>query len=422
MGQVKAIWGSAIRLPALPHDCSSTLSPLTFKELLMRLLVIDDEEDICETIGELAAAKGLEVATISDPAKVAEKIVSFIPDLIMLDLLMPGTDGVELLRLLADQVKNAKICLMSGSDTRVLNSARRLGSAHGLDVVAALEKPLEIGAIRNTLDQMAGSDKNNTVSTDLAHALSLGQLILYYQPVIEIATRRVKGTEALIRWAHPTRGILPPAEFLEQIVAEGLMQPMTDHVLSTAIQQASKWHMLGENLTVSVNITASSLLDLGLPDRLAEVCQQHKLPPELLVLEVTETEAMRDVTRTMDVLLRMRIRNIGVSIDDFGTGHSSLRELQRMPFSEMKIDKSFVLDMAHNKDCAVIVNSIIDLGHNLGLKVIAEGVEDVHVWRLLAFRNCDFAQGYYMAKPMPAAEFNRWLTSWRETTPENTAT
>ncbi|MDD5585848.1 MAG: response regulator, partial [Alphaproteobacteria bacterium] len=119
----------------------------------MRLLVIDDEEDICETIGELAAAKGLEVATISDPAKVAEKIVSFVPDLIMLDLLMPGTDGVELLRLLADQVKNAKICLMSGSDTRVLNSARRLGSAHGLDVVAALEKPLEISSIRNALDQ-----------------------------------------------------------------------------------------------------------------------------------------------------------------------------------------------------------------------------------------------------------------------------
>ncbi|MDD5587176.1 MAG: EAL domain-containing protein, partial [Alphaproteobacteria bacterium] len=272
-------------------------------------------------------------------------------------------------------------------------------------------------SIRNALDQMSGSDKH-TVSTDLAHALALGQLILYYQPIIEIATRRVKGAEALIRWAHPTRGVLPPAEFLEHIVAEGLMQPMTEHVLETAIQQAAKWHQLGETLTISVNITASSLLELSLPDRLAEMCQKHHLPPERLVLEVTETEAMRDVTRTMDVLLRMRIRNIGVSIDDFGTGHSSLRELQRMPFSEMKIDKSFVIDMANNKDCAVIVNSIIDLGHNLGLKVIAEGVEDVHVWRLLAFRNCDYAQGFYMARPMPASEFNRWLTSWRDPPPD----
>ena len=382
----------------------------------MRLLVIDDEEDICETIGEIAVARGLEVASINDPSKVAEKLVSFIPDLIMLDLLMPGTDGVELLRLLAEQVKNAKICLMSGSDARVLNSARRLGSAHGLDVVAALEKPIAISAIRNALDQMTGGG-NPTLGTDLAQALALGQLILYYQPVIEMATRRVKGAEALVRWAHPTRGILPPSEFLEQISSEGLMPPMTEHVLTTAIQQASKWHQLGETLTVSVNVTASSLLELSLPDRLGGMCAQHKLPPELLVLEVTETEAMRDVTRTMDVLLRMRIRNIGVSIDDFGTGHSSLRELQRMPFSEMKIDKSFVIDMANNKDCAVIVNSIVDLGHNLGLKIIAEGIEDVHVWRMLAERNCDFGQGFYMAKPMPAVEFNRWLTSWRETTP-----
>lgn len=381
----------------------------------MRLLVIDDEEDICETIAELAAAKGLDVATISDPTMVGEKISGFAPDIVMLDLLMPGTDGVELLRLLADQIKNAKVCLMSGSDARVLNSARRLGSAHGLNVVAALEKPLDINAIRAALDQMSGNEQKTAAKSNVGQALAQGQLILYYQPVIEIATRRVKGAEALIRWAHPTRGVLPPVEFLEQIETEGLMSAMTEHVVSTAIQQAAKWHMRGEALTVSVNYTASSLLELSLPDRLAEMCKQHNLPPELLVLEVTETEAMKDITKTMDVLLRMRIRNIGVSIDDFGTGHSSLRELQRMPFSEVKIDRSFVLDMASNKDCAVIVNSVIDLGHNLGLKVIAEGVEDSRAWNLLAAKGCDFAQGYYMAKPMPASEFDRWLESWRNT-------
>ncbi len=379
----------------------------------MRLLIIDDEEDICETIAELAMAKGFEVATLNDPSKVIEKLAGFTPDIIMLDLLMPGTDGVELLRLMAEQVQNAKICLMSGSDARVLNSARRLGSAHGLNVVAALEKPLDINAIRSALDSMGGAPKT-AAGTDIGQALAHGQLILYYQPVIEIATRKVKGVEGLIRWAHPTRGVLPPVEFLEQISNEGLMSSMTEHVLTTAVQQAAKWHMQGESLTVSVNMTASSLLELNLPDRLAELCAHHKLPPELLILEVTETEAMRDVTRTMDVLLRMRIRNIGVSIDDFGTGHSSLRELQRMPFSEIKIDKSFVIDMVNNKDSAVIVNSIIDLGHNLSLKVIAEGVEDARVWNLLAAKGCDYAQGYYMAKPMPASELTRWLSGWRE--------
>ncbi len=383
----------------------------------MRLLVIDDEVDICDTIAEIASARGLEVQTISDPSKVAKTLSQFTPDLIMLDLLMPGTDGVELLRLLADQVKNARVCLMSGSDTRVLNSARRLGSAHGLDVIAALEKPIDISTLRSTLDQMAGSNNKTSTNTDVAHALALGQLILYYQPVIEMKTRRVKGVESLIRWAHPTRGVLPPVEFLEKIVAEGLMQPMTDHVLLTAIQQAAKWHKAGEELTVSVNITASSLLELSFPEKVTDLCKQHDLPPERLILEVTEAEAMRDITHTMDVLLRMRMRNIGVSIDDFGTGHSSLRELQRMPFSEAKIDKSFVIDMATNKDCSVIVNSIIDLAHNLGLKTVAEGVEDVRIWRMLLDKNCDYAQGFYMAKPMPPSELSRWLTSWRETSP-----
>ncbi len=388
----------------------------------MRVLVIDDEEDICDIISEIAAARGFEVDSINDPTKVADKLVLFKPDIILLDLMMPGTDGVELLRLLVDKVKSAKICLMSGSDARVLNSARRLGSAHGLDVIATFEKPIDMTLLRSTLDQFSAGENKSVVGMDIAQALALGQLILYYQPVIEIATRRVKGAEALIRWAHPTRGILPPSEFLDEIVKEGLMQPMTEHVLNTAIHQIAKWHSAGENLMVSVNVTASSLLELSLPDHIAELCAQHQVPPERLILEVTETEAMRDVTRTMDVLLRMRIRNIGVSIDDFGTGHSSLRELQRMPFSEMKIDRSFVLDMANNRDYTVIVNSVIDLGHNLGLKVVAEGVEDVRIWRMLAERNCDYAQGFYMAKPMPPEEFNRWLTNWRATSPETEPT
>lgn len=376
-----------------------------------KLMVIDDEEDICETIAEIASARGFDVTSISDPALVAEQIMASKPDFIMLDLMMPGTDGVELLRMLVDRVRDVKICLMSGSDTRVLNSARRLGSAHGLDVVAALEKPLEIGQLRSTLDLLLGIQRE---SGNMTHAMALNQLIVHYQPLVEMATRRVKGVETLVRWAHPARGLLLPEVFLQDIVGEDLMPKMTEHVLNSAAAQAAKWQAMGEELTVSVNVTASSLLELSFPDQLTELCARHGLPPERIVVEVTETEAMQDVKRTMDVLLRMRIRNIGVSIDDFGTGHSSLRELQRMPFSEMKIDRSFVSDMATNKDCAVIVNSIIDLGHNLGLRVLAEGVEDARTWRMLAERGCDYAQGYFIAKAMPAEEFTRWLESWRK--------
>ena len=382
-------------------------------DISKKLLVIDDEEDICETIAEIASARGFDVTTISDPAAVADQLARVTPDVIMLDLMMPGTDGVELLRMLVDRVRSVKICLMSGSDTRVLNSARRLGSAHGLDVVAALEKPLEISQLRSTLDVLQGTQ--NVVGSDMGHAMALGQLIVHYQPVVEIATRGVKGVETLVRWAHPTRGLLLPEEFLEQVLAEDLMQAMTEHVLASAVEQAAKWHRMGEELTVSVNVMASSLLELSFPDRISELCAKYQLPSERIIVEVTETEAMRDVKRTMDVLLRMRLRNIGVSVDDFGTGHSSLRELQRMPFSEMKIDRSFVQDMVTNKDCAVIVNSIIDLGHNLGLKVLAEGVEDARTWRLLAEKNCDYAQGFYIAKAMSGDDLIRWLDSWRKT-------
>jgi EAL domain-containing protein (putative c-di-GMP-specific phosphodiesterase class I)/ActR/RegA family two-component response regulator len=378
----------------------------------MRMLVIDDEEDICDLIAEIATRRGLEVQTLSNPENVLKTLSSFTPDFIMLDLMMPNTDGVELLRLLAEHVKNAKLCLISGSDTRVLNSARRLGSAHGLNVVAALEKPLNISILSSLFDQLVAGGED-VAATNLAQAIAGGQFTLYYQPVIHMATREVKGAEALARWAHPNRGTLLPDAFLEQVVNDGLMQALTDVVVETSMAQAAKWHNAGENLILSMNVTASTLLDLGLPDRISSLCKQHGIPSNKLILEVTESEAMRDVTRTMDVLLRMRIRNIGVSIDDFGTGHSSLRELQRMPFSEMKIDKSFVIEMSKNKDCAVIVNSIIDLAHNLGLKAVAEGVEDERIWRMLEEKGCDYAQGFYMGKPMPANEFDVWLKNWR---------
>jgi EAL domain-containing protein (putative c-di-GMP-specific phosphodiesterase class I)/ActR/RegA family two-component response regulator len=381
----------------------------------MRVLVIDDEEDICDIIAEIATRWKHEVKTLSNAEKTAETLAAFPPDFVMLDLMMPGTDGVELLRMLAEHAKGAKLCLISGSDARVLNSARRLGSAHGLDVVAALEKPLDIQVLSKLFEQVAGNKTDATPAPiDMAQAIASGQFMLHYQPVIELSTRRVKGAEALARWSHPHRGMLSPDAFLEQVVNDGLMQALTEVVVKTGVAQAAKWHHAGENLTLSMNVTASTLLDLSLPDRITNLCKEHDLPPEKLILEVTETEAMRDAKRTMDVLLRMRIRNIGVSIDDFGTGHSSLSELQRMPFSEMKIDKSFVLDMINNPDCAVIVKSIIDLGHNLGLKVIAEGIETAQVWRILSEKGCDFAQGFLMGRPMPAKEFDIWLKNWRE--------
>ncbi len=379
----------------------------------MRLLIVDDEEDICDLIAEISERHGFDTRTTSNAENVGQILSEFACDVIMLDLMMPGTDGVELLRLLSEKAKNAKLCLISGSDARVLNGARRLASAHGLNVVEALEKPLSIQTLHSFFDSVTESGKDPKLEN---HALAIanGEFILYYQPIIELSSRRIKGVEALARWKHPDRGILLPDTFLRQISDEGLMQDLTQFVVKTAVQQIASLHQAGEKLTMALNVTASTLLDLSLPDQISDVCKKYGVPPAYLILEVTETEAMRDVTRTMDVLLRMRLRNIGVAIDDFGTGHSSLRELQRMPFSELKIDKSFVTDAPNNKDCEVIMNSIINLGHNLGLKVIAEGIEDERTWTLLQEKGCDYGQGYFIGHPMSASDLGAWLETWHK--------
>jgi EAL domain-containing protein (putative c-di-GMP-specific phosphodiesterase class I) len=236
--------------------------------------------------------------------------------------------------------------------------------------------------------------------------------MLYYQPIVDLKTRAIKGVEALARWQHPERGVLMPDKFLDKITNGGLMQALTDFVIAAAIKQAGVWDKAGHKMTLSINVSASSLLDLSMPDKIANMCTKYNVPHERLILEVTETEAMRDVTRTMDVLLRMRLRNIGISIDDFGTGHSSLRELQRMPFSELKIDRTFINDSAKSADAAVIVASMIDLGHNLGLRIIAEGIEDQATWDLMRDKGCDYAQGFLIGHPMRAEDLDLWIEKW----------
>jgi EAL domain-containing protein (putative c-di-GMP-specific phosphodiesterase class I) len=376
-----------------------------------RLLVIDDEIDICELIGDVAETRGFEVKTISDPSLVEQSLIEFKPNSIMLDLMMPGTDGVELLRTLGDHIKGCAIVLMSGHDVRVLNSAKRLGSAHGINVIGILEKPIEVPTLRDTLDTLANAEqKTEGKQTDVSNSkLKVEEIAVFYQPIVDIVTGRVRGMEALVRWNHPQHGILSPDHFLDKL-DEKEMDALTEQVMKIAVDNLVEFHAKGFPVAISINMTASNLIDLGVPDRLDELCKLKNIPNEKLTIEVTEGEAMRDVRKIMDVLTRLRLRGFGVAIDDFGTGYSSLRELQRMPFSSMKMDKSFVMDMVDNRDSQMIVNTIIDLGHNLNLKVVAEGVETPAVWNMLKDRGCDLGQGYLISKPIAFDNFLKWIT------------
>jgi diguanylate cyclase (GGDEF)-like protein len=246
---------------------------------------------------------------------------------------------------------------------------------------------------------------------ELRRAIGHDELVLHYQPKVNLSglDLSVTGAEALVRWQHPTRGLLPPAEFIPQAEHTGLMRPLTLWVLESALRQSEAWRARGLDIDISVNLSAASLADAALPDDVAALLTRFDVPAERLTLEITESMAMSDPSRAGVLLGRLHDLGVGLAIDDFGTGHSSLSYLSRLPVRELKIDRSFVMKIEDGDTDAVIVRSTIDLGHNLGLRVVAEGVENDTVLRWLSARGCDAIQGYGISPPLPAGEFAGWL-------------
>jgi diguanylate cyclase (GGDEF)-like protein len=256
-----------------------------------------------------------------------------------------------------------------------------------------------------------------TLLTELRRAIDRGELVLHYQPKADLRTNEVHGVEALVRWSHPNRGLIRPDEFIPLAQKTGVIVPLTFFVLNEAVRQCRTWQLEGLDLHVSVNLSARNLLDVHLPDTVGELLARWEVSPSLLELEITESTILADPIRAMHVLSRLSGMGVRLAIDDFGTGYSSLAYLKRLPVDELKIDKSFVQGMEEDENDAVIVRSTIDLGRNLGLRVVAEGVETAEAWRQLAALGCDVAQGYYLSRPVPAAELAAWLRAAREDRP-----
>jgi len=261
-------------------------------------------------------------------------------------------------------------------------------------------------------DDADSSTRLRTVD-ELRTALTSDQLVVYYQPKIDLLTGQVHDVEALVRWEHPTRGLLYPDAFLDLVEEAGMMSALTRVVLGIALDQAAAWQASGRRLTIAVNLSASSLVDTDLPDEVAAMLTARDLPPGALQLEITEEFLMADRERARDILTRLRRLGIQISVDDFGTGYSSLSYLRDLPVDELKLDRSFVFPMADDARAAALVASTIDLAHSLGLRMVAEGVETNAAYTELVRLGCDQAQGYYMSRPVPAAEFDHWLTNWR---------
>jgi diguanylate cyclase (GGDEF)-like protein len=256
---------------------------------------------------------------------------------------------------------------------------------------------------------------------DLRRALRLDPgadgITLFYQPQIAVATGEVVGVEALLRWQHPDRGMVVPDELIRVAEQTPVMRLLTARVLREVIAQVAAWRDAGRPLRAAVNVSVRDLHAGGIADRIAEQLHRYGLPPHLLQLEITESALPADPHRVLDTITRLDRMGVAISLDDFGTGYSSLQHIRRLPITEVKIDRAFVLGMATDRGDAAIVRSIIDLARAFRLRVVAEGVEDERTWRLLAEAGCDAAQGWFHARPMPAAELAVWLSRYRPLRP-----
>ena len=385
----------------------------------LRLLIVDDEPDIGDFISDVAIDMGFDAIATHEATRF-EEIYSSGFDVVVLDLVMPDRDGVELLRYMADQHAVTKIILISGYDIGVLHSAQKLALEHGLNVIATLSKPIIheqletlLGSITASLTHSPGHHielHELPAKEELHNAITQGELEIWYQPQFDMmSSESLAGVEALVRWNHPQRGLLMPNIIIPLAEHSGLMEALTAEVIDQSLTQLGRWEKQGLHTTVSINIMADCLKELNFPEQLSEKIKQHQLQAGQVVVEITESGLMQDLAKSLDVLTRLRMKGIELSIDDFGTGYSSMVQLYRVPFSEIKIDQSFVRQATSDAEALAIVEITILLGHKLNMSVVAEGVEDRQTWDLLSELGSDVAQGYFMARPMRADELLPWL-------------
>ena len=388
-----------------------------------QVYLIDDEPDILQILRDVVELCGLEAHCFSQADDFIKEIQCFEgSNILILDLQMPKIDGIEVMRHLAKMENSPELILMSGQDSAVLSAAENLAVAHALVVRGTLEKPLSIARLSSLLEpqtvirrtKLTGDLKSvaRDVSVEeLREALDLDQFVLRYQPKEEFAVAGALkySAECLVRWQHPTQGLIYPDRFIALIERQGWMPDLTTIVFNQAIRQQRQWQKDGLQINLSINVSASDITSLTLPETISRLLADNELDTATITLEVTETELMGELTTSLDVLTRLRLKGVSLSIDDFGTGYSSLLQLFRMPFSELKIDRSFVSKMVVDMEALAIVKACILLGEQFNMRVVAEGVEDRATKELLAELGCQSVQGYFMAKPMAAEDLRPWL-------------
>jgi EAL domain-containing protein (putative c-di-GMP-specific phosphodiesterase class I) len=396
----------------------------------MHLLILDDEKAIGTMIARTARSVGWTSDSAITPEEFRAKIAEVPPDAVCLDLALGAADGIEELRHLHKTGFRRPIVLMSGFDDRVLDTARQLGESLGLIIAMVLRKPVRIAVLREMLDQLgslavpdapkkasvpAGRDiAGEPVTPERVNAaIDNGEMAIELQPMVDADSFRVCRLEALIRWIHPFAGRIMPGDFIA--IAEHdqhIIDKLTNWVVGAACAEHNRLRDAGFTVPIAVNISGQNFHRLDFPDTMNAIVRGKGLQPSAVSFEITESVALANQTGTMDILTRLRLKGFELAIDDLGTGFASLQALRQLPFTEMKIDRTFVSDADSSRDSLSIVRSIIGMAHNMGVRCVAEGVEDLATLDLLRRLGIDYLQGYVIERPMPSHRVLGWMSEW----------
>ncbi len=377
-----------------------------------RLLIAGEDAAVVDVVRTVAKQVGYAIANATSGARFVQLLESFQPSLIIMHLPLRDTDGVEVLKSLAARGCTADVVIVGNGDDRGLAAAHELGMSLGLAMCGALQGPAaaELATKLSALVQ-----RSARIDADqLRRGIAGGEIVPHYQPKVSRAKSGwiVDGVEALARWQHPNLGLVMPNELIPLAERSGMIEELTSTMLSAALRQVRAWQEQGLRIGCAVNLPPRLVTDASFPDRVAALLAQNGVEGSQLVLEITETATIQDPTATMAILTRLRAQRVGLSLDDFGTGYSSLTQLYEMPFDEMKIDKSLVLQLPGSREASTMVRSLIELGHNLGLTICAEGVENGEALDVLASMGCDRCQGYFISRAIPASDVASFAARW----------
>jgi len=386
----------------------------------LRFLVVEDQGFQRWLIANVLKDFGARSVVAAGHGSEALQLLSGEPvDVVITDLDMPEMDGMELIRRLAELHRSVGVILVSSYDRSLIATVESMAKAYSVAVLGAVQKPLTAKKLQAVLSSL--HPKKETVSpnpsppliaaSEVERAVRTGEFETHFQPKVDLKTGQVRGAEALVRWKHPTQGLLRPAVFMRAIEDGGWIERLTQHVVSDALRNCVEWRKAGIAASVSVNLNAAMLSNVSLADRMAALVAESALEPAHVTFEVTESTAVRDEGPTLENLSRLRMKGFGLSIDDYGTGYSSMERLARIPFTELKIDQGFVKNAATEASSRAMVESSLELAKKLAIVAVAEGVESQPQWSLLLALGCDQAQGHYICAPVDGADFRRWVAN-----------